>query len=44
LAPGEKAWASDLDALRAMAHGKSASTPLDSVAAKYLINRDPATD
>ena len=41
LAPGVKAWASDLAALQALAQCKPASTPLDSVAAKYLINREP---
>ena len=38
-APGDIVWASDLIALEEMQSGKSASVPLDSVVAKYLINR-----
>jgi nucleoside-diphosphate kinase len=44
LAPGAKAWASDLAALRALAQGKPARVPLESIAAKYLINREPEPD
>jgi nucleoside-diphosphate kinase len=44
LAPGQKVWVSDLAALRALTQGQPASTPLDSVAAKYLINREPEPD
>jgi nucleoside-diphosphate kinase len=38
LAPGQTAWKSDLDALRLLSKGRSAPVPLDSVAAKYLVN------
>jgi nucleoside-diphosphate kinase len=38
LAPGETAWASDLEALRLLAQGKAAACTLDAVVAKYLIN------
>jgi len=44
LAPGVKVWASDLAALHALTRGEPASTPLDSIAAKYLINREPEPD
>lgn len=40
LAPGDTAWKSDLDALRAILRGQPASCSLDSVAAKYLINEE----
>jgi nucleoside-diphosphate kinase len=39
LAPGERAWKSDLDALRLLAAGKPASCTLECVAAKYMINQ-----
>lgn len=44
LAPGEVAWKSDIDTLRALAAGQRAEYSLDFVAAKYLVNeeRDPA--
>ncbi|NLF72828.1 MAG: nucleoside-diphosphate kinase [Candidatus Anammoximicrobium sp.] len=38
LAPGKVAWSSDLETLRLLARGQSAPCPLESVAAKYLIN------
>jgi nucleoside-diphosphate kinase len=38
LAPGETAWASDLEALGLLAQGKAAACTLDAVVAKYLIN------
>ncbi len=38
LAPGDIAWASDLEALRALRAGQPASCTLGTVAAKYLIN------
>jgi nucleoside-diphosphate kinase len=38
LAPGKVAWRSDLETLRLLAHGQSAPLPLETVAAKYLIN------
>jgi nucleoside-diphosphate kinase len=38
MAPGDTAWKSDLDALRNLARGGSAHCPLESVAAKYMIN------
>jgi len=38
LAPGDIVWKSDLDALQSIKKKLSASTPLESVAAKYLIN------
>jgi nucleoside-diphosphate kinase len=38
-APGDIVWESDLVVLEAMQNGKNPSTPLDSVVAKYLINR-----
>jgi nucleoside-diphosphate kinase len=41
LAPGDLAWASDLEALRKMGRGEKAAIPLASVAAKYLINEQP---
>ena len=38
LAPGDVAWKSDLLALEAMAKGEKTAIPVESVAAKYLIN------
>jgi nucleoside-diphosphate kinase len=38
LAPGERAWASDLEVLRRMSQGGAAAASLESVVAKYLIN------
>lgn len=38
LAPGDIAWASDVEALRLMAAGRPAPYTLGTVAAKYLIN------
>jgi nucleoside-diphosphate kinase len=43
LAPGDTAWASDLEALRRIARGDAAECSLDGVAAKYLINEDLET-
>ncbi len=40
LAPGDTAWKSDLDALRAISQGSSPPCSLDSVAVKYLINEE----
>jgi nucleoside-diphosphate kinase len=38
LAPGDTAWASDLQALRSLIEDRPAPCSLDAVAAKYLIN------
>jgi len=38
LAPGDRAWASDLDILRRISQGGKASASLETVVAKYLIN------
>jgi nucleoside-diphosphate kinase len=38
LAPGERAWASDLEVLRRISQGGTAAASLESVVAKYLIN------
>jgi len=38
LAPGDIAWRSDLEALRLLHQGLSSPCPLETVAAKYLIN------
>jgi nucleoside-diphosphate kinase len=38
LTPGDIAWKSDIDALRRLSRGEAAAVPLESVAAKYLIN------
>ncbi len=38
LAPGKVAWRSDLETLCLLASGQSAPLPLETVAAKYLIN------
>ena len=40
LAPGNVAWASDLEALHLLAKGQQASCTLEAVAAKYLINEE----
>ncbi|MBN1781717.1 nucleoside-diphosphate kinase [bacterium] len=40
LAPGDTAWATDLDALHAVHAGRPSGTHLQAVAAKYLINED----
>ena len=38
LAPGDVAWESDLAALRLLSRGLAAPSPIETVAAKYLIN------
>ncbi len=38
LAPGDTAWASDMEALRLVLQGRPPAVPLDAVAVKYLIN------
>jgi len=38
LAPGDVAWKSDLDVLQAISNGQTPAYPVQSVAAKYLIN------
>ena len=38
LAPGDLAWKTDMDALRAILEDRSSEVPLTSVAAKYMIN------
>jgi nucleoside-diphosphate kinase len=43
LAPGDAAWSSDLETLRLVTDGTTASYPLETVAAKYLIN-EPQED
>lgn len=40
LAPGDIAWKTDLDSLRALQQGAAPGTSLGSVAAKYLINTE----
>lgn len=40
LAPGDIAWKSDLDSLRAMEQGLPAAVSLGSIAAKYLMNTE----
>lgn len=40
LAPGDIAWKTDLDALRAMEKGLSSDITLGAIAAKYLINTE----
>ncbi len=40
LAPGDIAWASDLDALHLLGRSQPASCSLETVAAKYLINEE----
>lgn len=40
LAPGNVAWASDVEALRLLAEGREAACSLEAVAAKYLINEE----
>ncbi|HPM85373.1 MAG TPA: nucleoside-diphosphate kinase [Candidatus Anammoximicrobium sp.] len=40
LAPGKVAWRSDLETLRLLARGLPAPCPLETVAAKYLINEE----
>jgi hypothetical protein len=42
LAPGDTAWKSDLDALRLIYNGAAAPCTLETVAAKYLINKKVA--
>jgi nucleoside-diphosphate kinase len=44
LAPGDIAWASDLEALRLIARGAPAACTLETVAAKYLINEERQGD
>ncbi len=44
VAPGDIVWKSDLEALHAIALGKSSPVSLQSVAAKYLINDDRDLD
>ena len=41
LAPGDTVWRSDLEVLRALAGRAPAAYPLQSVAAKYMINEGP---
>ncbi len=41
LAPGDVVWKTDLDILRSCARGEPAQNRLNSVVAKYLINRNP---
>ena len=40
IAPGDLAWKSDMDALRLLSQGSPAPVSLESVVAKYLINRE----
>ncbi len=40
LSPGDIAWKTDIDALRAIERGPQSASSLGSVAAKYLINRE----
>jgi nucleoside-diphosphate kinase len=40
LAPGDMAWETDLDTLRALSAGKKSDIPLETVVAKYLINEN----
>ena len=40
LAPGDLVWASDLDALENLLQGKPGPVTLETVAAKYLLNRE----
>ena len=44
LAPGDIAWTSDLEALRALREGQQAHCTLETVAAKYLINEQREDD
>jgi nucleoside-diphosphate kinase len=44
LAPGKVAWRSDLETLRLLSQGQPAAIPLETVAAKYLINEDSVPD
>ena len=44
LAPGKVAWCSDLETLRLLRQGLPAPIPLNTVAAKFLINEDGATN
>jgi nucleoside-diphosphate kinase len=44
LAPADIAWKSDLNILRALSRNMPAKGTLNSVAAKYLINRDAVVD
>jgi len=44
LSPGDIAWKSDLDSLRAHLEGTQAPASLDAVIAKYLINRKGEED
>ncbi|MBI5848396.1 MAG: nucleoside-diphosphate kinase [Nitrospirae bacterium] len=43
LAPGDIAWKSDLDALRALEQGLPAAVSLGSIAAKYVMNTEENT-
>jgi nucleoside-diphosphate kinase len=43
LAPGDVAWASDLETLRLLYRGLPADCHVETVAAKYLINQQPET-
>jgi hypothetical protein len=40
LAPGDVAWKTDLDILQSYARNEPAKDRLNTVVAKYLINRD----
>ena len=42
LSPGDVVWQSDLEVLRSISRDGPTASNLDVVAAKYLINRDPA--
>ena len=42
LAPGDTAWKADLDTLRLLSAGQPAPVPIETVAAKYLINEERA--
>lgn len=44
LGPGETAWTSDIEALRALVEGKPAGCTLNAVVAKYLINQQPESE
>ncbi len=44
LAPGDVAWASDLEALNLIRRGQPAACSVESVAAKYLINEERQDD
>ncbi len=39
IAQGDMAWKTDIDAIKLLSQGKTASVPMNTVVAKYLINR-----